>query len=50
MKFQGDEISEVFFVPYKNFKEMVINKQLNLLMYSEEFDILFNIFDSEFDK
>lgn len=50
MEFQEDEISEIFFVPYKKFKEMVINKQPNLLMHNEEFDILFNMFDSEFDK
>lgn len=50
MEFQEDEISEIFFVPYKKFKEMVINKQPDLLMHNEEFDILFNMFDSEFDK
>ena len=50
MKFQEDEISEIFFVPYKKFKEMVNNKQPDLLMHNEEFDILFNMFDNEFDK
>lgn len=50
MEFQEDEISEIFFVPYKKFKEMVINKQPDLLIHNEEFDILFNMFDSEFDK
>lgn len=50
MKFQKEEISEIFFVPYKQFKEMVKNKQPDLLMHNEEFDILFNMFDKEFDK
>lgn len=50
MKFQEEEISEIFFVPYKKFKEMVKNKQADLLMYNEEFEILFNMFDKEFDK
>jgi len=50
MKFQEDEISEIFFVPYKKFKEMVKNKQSDLLMHTEEFNILFNMFDEKFDK
>lgn len=50
MKFQEEEITEIFFVPYKKFKEMVINKQPDLLRHEEEFDILFNMFDEEFDK
>jgi len=50
MKFQEDEISEIFFVPYKKFKEMVKNKQPDLLMHTEEFNILFNMFDEKFDK
>jgi len=50
MKFQEDEISEIFFVPYKKFKEMVKNKQPDLLMHTEEFEILFNMFDEKFDK
>lgn len=48
MKFQKEEISEIFFVPYKIFKEMVYNKQHDLLMHTEEFEILFNMFDNEF--
>ena len=48
MKFQEDEISEIFFVPYNKFKEMVKNKQPDLLMHTEEFEILFNMFDKEF--
>lgn len=50
MKYQEDEISEIFFVPYKKFKQMVINKQPDLLMHTEEFDILFNMFDEKFEK
>lgn len=50
MKFQEDEISEIFFVPYKKFKEMVNNKQPDLLLHEEEFEILFELFDNEYDK
>lgn len=50
MKFQEEEISEIFFVPYKKFKEMIKNKQADLLMHNEEFELLFNMFDKEFDK
>lgn len=50
MKFQEEEISELFFVPYKKFKEMVNNKQPDLLMDTEESNILFEIFDKEFDN
>lgn len=50
MKFQEDEISEIFFVPYKKFKEMVNNKQPDLLLHDEEFEILFELFDNEYDK
>lgn len=50
MKFQEEEISEIFFVPYKKFKEMIYNKQPDLLMHTQEFKILFEMFDKEFDK
>lgn len=50
MKFQEEEISEIFFVPYKKFKKMIKNEQVDLLMHNEEFEILFNMFDKEFDK
>lgn len=50
MKFQEDEISEIFFVTYKKFKEMVNNKQADLLMNDEEFEILFELFDNEYDN
>ena len=49
MKYQEEEISEIFFVPYKKFKEMVKTKQSDLLIHEEEFKILFNLFDNEFD-
>lgn len=50
MKYQEEEISEIFYVPYKKFKEMVKNRQHDLLRHDEEFEILFNLFDKEFDK
>lgn len=50
MEFQKEEISEIFFIPYKQFKEMISNKQPDLLMHDDEFEILFNMFDKEFDK
>ena len=50
MKFQEEEISEIMYVPYKEFKEMVNNKQSDLLRHDDEFEILFNMFDKEFDN
>ncbi len=50
MKFQEEEISEIFFVSYKKFKEMVKNKQPDLLRHDEEFEILFELFDNEYDN
>jgi isopentenyldiphosphate isomerase len=50
MKYQEEEISEIMYVPYKKFKEMVKNRQSDLLMHDDEFEILFNMFDKEFDK
>ena len=50
MKFQEEEISEIMFVPYKQFKEMVNNHQPDLLRHDEEFKILFDMFDKEYDK
>lgn len=49
MKFREEEISELFFVPYKDFKKMVESNQPDLLRHDEEFKILFNLFDKEFD-
>ncbi|MCI9234099.1 MAG: NUDIX domain-containing protein [Bacilli bacterium] len=50
MVFQKEEISEIIFVPYKKFKEMVIRRQKDMVMYDDEFEILFPIFDREFDN
>ena len=50
MKFQEEEISEIMYVPYKKFKEMVNNHQEDLLRQDDEFEILFNMFDKEYDK
>ena len=50
MKFQEEEVSEIFFVPYKQFKEIVNNRQPDLLRHDEEFEILFSLFDSEYDN
>ena len=50
MKYQTEEISEIFFVPYKKFKEMVNNHQPDLLRHDDEFAILFELFDKEFSK
>lgn len=47
MKYQEDEISEIFFVTYEKFKEMVENHQPDLLRHEKEFKILFEIFDKE---
>lgn len=48
MKYQEEEISEIFFVEYKKFKDMVKNRQPDLVMHDEEFKILFDMFDKEF--
>ena len=50
MSYQKEEISEIFFVPYKDFKKMVVSKQSDLLMHNDEFEILFNLFDDKYDK
>ncbi len=50
MEYQKEEISEIMYVPYKEFKKMVQNKQPDLLGHDEEFEILFNLFDNEYDK
>lgn len=47
--FQEEEISEIFYVPYKKFKKMVQNRQADLVMYDDEYKILFDIFDSVYD-
>lgn len=47
MVYQKEEISEIFFVPYKKFKEMIINRQSDMIMYDEEFEILFQMLDNK---
>ena len=49
MKYQEEENSELFFVPYKDFKKMIGDRQPDLLRHDEEFEILFDLFDSEAD-
>lgn len=48
MTYQKSEVSEIFFVPYKKFKEMVEKRQPDLLMRTDEFKILFKILDKEY--
>ena len=48
MKMQEEEVSEIFFVPFKEFKKMVENRQPDLLCHDEEADILFDMFGGEF--
>lgn len=43
MKYQEEEISELLFVPYERFREMVKNKQPDLVMHLDEFEILEHI-------
>ena len=50
MDYQKEEISEIFFVSYKEFKNMVRDRQPDLLRHDDEFEILFNLFDKEFDN
>lgn len=48
LKYQEEEISEIFFVPYKDFKKMVEEKKEDLVIYDDEYKILFEKFDDEF--
>ena len=48
MKMQEEEVSEIFFVPFIEFKKMVENRQPDLLCHDEEADILFDMFGGEF--
>lgn len=50
IKYQEDEISEILFVTYKRFKEMIVNNNPELLMKYDEFEILFQLFDEKFGK
>lgn len=43
-----DEISEIFFVTYKEFKKMVNERNKELMMHDDEFKIIFERFDKYF--
>ncbi len=45
MRFQKSEISEIMFVPYKKFKDMVASRQPDLLIHDGEMKALFKLFD-----
>lgn len=47
LTYQKEEISEILFVPYEEFKNMVYNKREDLIIYSDEYKILFEILDKE---
>lgn len=47
MKFQEEEISEIFFISYKEFKEMIQNKAKDLRIREEEFQILFEYWEKQ---
>ncbi len=49
LSFQKEEISEIFFIPYPKFKEMVYNRQEDLVIYPDEYQILFELLDKEFN-
>lgn len=43
---QKEEISDIYFISYLEFKRMVAQKQPDLVMRREEFDVLFSFLDS----
>ena len=45
--FQEEEISEIMFVPYEKFREMVKNKQEDLVIHEEELRVLFDFLDNK---
>lgn len=47
LTYQKEEIVEIFFVPYKKFKEMVEKRQKDLVIYPDEYKILFDLLDKE---
>ena len=49
LKYQTEEISEIMYVPYEKFKEMVNNRQPDLLMRDNEFKIIFDLLDKRID-
>lgn len=50
MKYQESEVSEIMYVPYENFKEMVKNRQPDLLIHDDEFKIMFDLLDKKYSK
>ena len=50
LTYQKEEISEILFVPYKEFKKMVDNNQSDLVIYADVYQVLFNLLDDEFDN
>lgn len=47
MNIQEEEVSEIVFIPYKKFKEMVNRKQPDLLIRKAEFALLFEVLDKQ---
>ena len=47
MDIQEEEVSEIVFVPYKKFKEMVNRRQPDLLIRKAEFALLFEVLDKQ---
>lgn len=48
IEIQKEELQDAFYVPYKEFKNMVAERHPELRMHDEEFEILFAMFDKEF--
>ncbi|MFV0249585.1 MAG: NUDIX hydrolase [Bacilli bacterium] len=49
MEKQKEELDDLFYVSYKQFKKMVEEQNMEMLRYDEEFELLFKMLDSEFD-
>lgn len=47
LEYQKEEISEIFFVSYPKFKEMIYNKQEDLVIYPDEYKILIELLDKK---
>lgn len=45
MTIQEDEVAEIFFVPFTQFKQMVADRAPDLLRHDDEFEILFELFN-----
>lgn len=44
--FQKEEVAEIFYVPYKEFKNMVVNRHPELKRHDEDFEVLFRLWDN----